>query len=101
MRELKPSPLRHDLQAAIHQREASLRNGRCQRKDYDQIRVSIGRAETFLRGYPVATDQQVRDWCKGHVEDLTRIVPGNSPKLLARLLMDELRDLSEPATPAA
>lgn len=98
---MKKGPLRHDLQAAIHQREASLRNGRCQRKDHDQIRVSIGRAQVFLNGYPFATDQQVRDWCKGHVEDLTRIVPGNSPKLLARLLMDELRDRSEPVTPAA
>ena len=82
--------LRHDLQGAIHQRDASLRNGRCKRTDYDQIWVSIGRAQVFLNGYPFATDLQVRQWCRGHVEDLVRIVPGNAPRTLARLLMNEL-----------
>ena len=82
--------LRHDLQGAIHQRDASLRNGRCKRTDYDQIWVSIGRAQVFLNGYPFATDLQVREWCTGHVEDLVRIVPGNAHRTLARLLMDEL-----------
>ena len=86
---MKPS-LRQDLQGAIHQRDASLRNGRCKRTDYDQIRASIGRAQVFLNGYPFATDLQVREWCTGHVEDLVRIVPGNAPRTLARLLMDEL-----------
>ena len=98
---MKKGPLRHDLQAAIHQREASLRNGRCQRKDHDQIRVSIGRAEQFLREWPFADDQRVRDWCKSHVEDLTRIVPGNAPRTLAKLLMDELRELSNQQPTAA
>ena len=82
--------LRQDLQGAIHQRDASLRNGRCKRTDYDQIWVSIGRAQVFLNGYPFATDLQVRQWCRGHVEDLVRIVPGNAPRTLARLLMNEL-----------
>ena len=94
------SPLRHDLQGAINQRTAALRNGRSGRKDYDQIQVSIGRAIVFLRGYPFATDEQVRDWCKSHVEDLTRIVPGNAPRTLARLLMDELTK-AENHAPAA
>lgn len=89
MHELK-GKLRQDLQGAINQRTAALRNNRSGRKDYDQIRVSIGRAEAFLASYPVATDQQVRDWCTAHVEDLTRIVPANSPRTLARLIMDSL-----------
>ena len=93
---MKPS-LRHDLQGAIHQRDASLRNGRCKRTDYDQIRASIGRAQVFLDGYPFATDLQVREWCTGHVEDLVRIVPGNAPRTLARLLMDELKTLKKVA----
>ena len=94
---MNPEPLRHALQGAINQRDASLRNGRCQRKDYDQIRVSIGRAQVFLNGYPVATDEQVRTWCLAHVDDLTRIVPGNAPLTLARLLMDSLQTRSEAA----
>lgn len=98
---LPSDPLRHALQGAINQRTSALRNNRSGRKDYDQIRASIGRAEVFLRGYPCATDEQVREWCKSHVEDMTRIVPGNAPRTLARLLMDELRDLSHTSTPAA
>lgn len=88
--------LREELTKAIEDRERTLSMGWCKRKDYDQIRVSIGRAKTFLIGYPVATDEQVREWCKAHTEDLCRIVPGNQPRRLARLLMDELRRKAEP-----
>ncbi len=90
MRELKPSPLRHTLQGAINSRHAALRNGRSQRKDYDRIRAAIGRAEVFLNGYPFATDEQVRAYCLAHVEDVTMVVPGNQPRVLARLVMDVL-----------
>lgn len=83
-------PLRHELQDAIHARDRSLRMGWCQRKDYDQIRVSMGKAQTFLISYPAATDQQVREWCRKHMDDVCRIVPGNQPRRLARLIMDEL-----------
>ena len=94
-------PLRHTLQGAINQRNSALRNNRSGRKDYDQIRVSIGRADQFLREWPFADDQRVRDWCKSHVEDLSRIVPGNAPRTLAKLLMEELRELSNQQPTAA
>ncbi|HNR56113.1 MAG TPA: hypothetical protein PKJ19_13165 [Flavobacteriales bacterium] len=83
-------PLRHTLQGAINSRHAALRNGRSQRKDLDRVRAAIGRAEVFLSGYPYATDEQVRAYCRGNLEDITLIVPGSQPRVLARLVMDEL-----------
>ena len=85
--------LRSDLQGAIHQRSASLRNGRCQRKDHTTIWVSIGKAQAFLNSYPVADDARVRAWCLAHHQDLGRIVPANSPRTLARLLMEALKPI--------
>jgi hypothetical protein len=89
---MKPrsSPLRQTLQGAINSRTAALRNGRSYRKDLDRVRAAIGRAEVFLREYPFATDEQVRGYCLTHLEDVTLIVPGNQPRVLARLIMDEL-----------
>lgn len=85
----KPS-LRSALVSAINQREATLRNGTCQRRDYDAIRASIAKAEAFLRSYPFADDTRVQSWCKDHHHDLCRIVPGNQPRVLARLLFQEI-----------
>lgn len=90
-------PLRQALQGAINQRDASLRNGRCQRTDYDQIRVSIGRAQVFLNGYPVATDEQVREWCLAHWLDVRRIVPKNADGTFDRLMYEPLHTRSEAA----
>lgn len=85
------TPLRWALQSAIHARNRTLSMGWSRRKDHDAIRTSIGRAEVFLRSYPVAGDEQVREWCVRHRDDVSRIVPGNQPRVLSRLLMDELR----------
>ena len=51
---MKPRPLREALQSAVNQRNASLYNDRCHRKDINALRASIGRAEVFLRSFPVA-----------------------------------------------
>lgn len=83
--------LRFALQGAINSRMASLRNGRCLRNDHDSIRVSIARAQAFLSNYPVANDERVQKWCREHIADVTRIVPGNQPRVLARLIMEELK----------
>lgn len=85
------SELRHVLQGAINAREAAMRNGRSLRKDHDRVRVAIGRAEAFLRSYPTASDERVLAWCREHLQDVTLIVPGNTPRVLARLIMDGLR----------
>lgn len=77
-----------------------MRNGRSHRKDHDAIRAAIGRAEAFLRSYPMASDERVRDYCRAHTGDITMIVPGNQPRVLARLIMDELAKRSA-HTPAA
>lgn len=68
-----------------------MRNGRSLRKDHDRVRVAIGSAQAFLRSYPAATDERVLAWCREHIADVTLIVPGNTPRVLARLIMDELR----------
>lgn len=68
-----------------------MRNGRSLRKDHDRVRVAIGRAEAFLRSYPTASDERVLAWCREHLQDVTLIVPGNTPRVLARLIMDGLR----------
>lgn len=88
---MKAVSLREQLRAAVSMRSAALRNGRSYRKDVDTLRAAIGRAETFLNSYPSATDQRVRDWCTGHLRDVTMIVPGNKPTMLARLIMDQLK----------
>lgn len=82
--------LRHALQGAINSRRAAMRNGRSYRKDQDRVNAAIGRAEVFLSSYPFASDEQVRAYARANVEDLTLIVPGNQPRVLARILMDEL-----------
>lgn len=92
-----PSELRHVLQGAINARTAAMRNGRSLRRDHDRVRAAIGRAEAFLRSYPVASDERVLAWCREHIEDVTLIVPGNTPRVLARLIMDELRGRSRAA----
>lgn len=83
--------LREQLRAAVSMRVSALRYGRSHRKDLDTLRAAIGRAETFLASYPVADDERVRTWCLAHIEDLTMIVPGNRPTVLARLIMDKLK----------
>ena len=88
---MKPVTLREQLRAAVSMRSAAMRNGRSRRKDLDALRAAIGRAESFLTSYPMATDERVRTWCLGNLRDVTMIVPGNRPTMLARLIMDGLK----------
>ena len=90
---MRPSKvsLREQLRGAVSMRSAALRNGRSYRKDLDALRAAIGRAESFLNSYPMATDERVRDWCIGHLQDVTMIVPGNRPTMLARLITEHLK----------
>lgn len=67
-----------------------MRNGRSHRKDHDRVRAAMGRAQRFLDGYPYASDEWVREWCRANLEDVCIIVPGNAPRSLARLIMTEL-----------
>ena len=82
--------LRRTLQGALDSRQMTLMNGRCKRKDFDAISVSMWNAQSFLNSYPVATNQRVREWCLVHREDVSRIVPASQRKVLSRLLVDEL-----------
>lgn len=68
----------------------TLMTGRCKRKDFDAIGVSMWNAQSFMNSYPVATNQRVREWCLAHREDVARIVPASQRKVLSRLLVDEL-----------
>ena len=68
----------------------TLMNGRCKRKDFDAIGVSMWKAQSFLNSYPVATNERVREWCLSHRDDVARIVPASQRKVLSRLLVDEL-----------
>lgn len=86
----KSKTLRDLLEGAVNQREAAMRNidkrdRDRQRKDFDQIRVSIGRIRVFLSGYPFASDERVVEWCSSHGEDLARVVPANSRRTIAAL----------------
>lgn len=90
--EPKPVPLRDTLRSAINMRKAAMRNNRSHRKDQDRLNAAIGRVERFLHNYPVANDAVVRTWCRAHIGDVSMIVPGNRPTVLARLVMDALED---------
>ena len=68
----------------------TLMTGRCKRKDFDAISVSMRNAQSFLNSYPYATNERVREWCLAHREDVARIVPASQRKVLSRLLVDEL-----------
>lgn len=96
---MRPSkvPLREQLRAAVSMRKSAMRNGRSYRKDVDTLRAAIGRAEAFLNSYPMATDERVRDWCTGHLQDVTMVVPGNRPTMLARLIMEQLKPVEKVA----
>lgn len=91
MQQLGAKSLRTALQGAVNQRLSALRNGRSYRKDQERLRAAIGRAESFLNSYPVASDERTRDWCIAHIEDVRLIVPGNAPTVLARLIMEDLK----------
>ena len=93
---MKPSPLRHDLQAAIHNMDRMLKNGWSGRKDAIAVRNSMGVAQTFLNNNPAASDQRVREWCQAHHTDLGRFIPQAHYRRLERLLMDELKSLNQP-----
>lgn len=71
---MKPITLRQALQSAVNQRNASLWTQRCHRKDIDALRASIGRAEVFLKGYPAATDERVREYVMANTDDIGRIL---------------------------
>ncbi len=71
---MKPRPLREALQSAVNQRNTAMRNGRSYRKDIDALRASIGRAEVFLRGYPYASDERVREYVRANMDDIGRIL---------------------------
>lgn len=93
--------LRETLVSAINSRETTLRNGTCRRRDTGRVLASVGLARAFLASYPVADDQRVRQWCMLHVDDLCRIVPGNQPRVLAKLITDTLAERNtRPVTPS-
>jgi hypothetical protein len=60
------------------------------RKDAGRIRIIVGRAEQFLRSYPVACDQRVRDWCMERKEEVRYLVPASMPAVLDTLINDPL-----------
>lgn len=84
-------PLRETLRAALSMRRAALWRGRSRRKDQGRLYAAIGRVERFLHNYPVANDAVVRTWCRAHIQDVSMVVPGNRPTVLARLIMDTIK----------
>lgn len=93
----RPVPLRETLRAALSMRQAALWRGRSRRKDQDRLNAAIGRVERFLHNYPVANDAVVRTWCRAHIQDVSIIVPGNRPTVLARLIMDTIKPKEQAA----
>ena len=89
--EPRPVPLRETLRAALAMRKAALWRGRSRRKDQNRLNAAIMKAEQFLSSYPVASDDRVREYCTRNIEDVSMIVPGNRPTVLARLIMDTIK----------
>jgi hypothetical protein len=88
---MKPKTLRDHLQSAVNQRTASLWTQRCHRKDIDALRASIGRAEVFLGGYPVAADERVCEYVRANLDDLGRILLGNAKGPLMKVYKEALK----------
>ncbi len=86
---MKPKALLQTLTGALYARQASLRNGRCHRKDIVALRAAMGRVEVFLRSYPFATDERVKGWCRDHEADVRIVVPGNMPGVLMGLMAEK------------
>ena len=97
----KPRPLREHLRSAVNQRNASLYNDRCHRKDINALRASIGRAEVFLRSFPVADDRRVCEHVKANLDDLGRILLSNSKGPLMKVYMGYLKERNEQLSRAA
>jgi len=97
----KPRPLREHLRSAVNQRNASLYNDRCHRKDIEALRASIGRAEVFLRSFPVADDRRVCEHVKNNLDDLGRILLSNSKGPLMKVYMGYLKERNEQLSRAA
>ncbi len=86
MRTTPSKPLRTILQGAVNSRLAALRNGRSRRPGEDHIRAAVMRAEAFLASYPMADDARVRAYVADHLTDIHRIVPGNQPGVVQKLI---------------
>lgn len=84
------SPLRHELQAAIHSMRRALKHGWTQRKDAQAVHNSLDKAQAFLNSYPYATDERVEQWCFDNHKALGDIIPVAHHRRLARLLNSEL-----------
>lgn len=78
--------LRETLHRALLARHATLRHGWCRQKDIDLLRASIGRVEVFLRSFPAASDERVREWCRLRERDVRLVVPSNMKKVLVALV---------------
>jgi|JI10StandDraft_1071094.scaffolds.fasta_scaffold61813_3 hypothetical protein len=89
--QMKPKTLREALQSAVNQRNTAMRNGRSYRKDIDALRASIGRAEVFLGGYPVAADERVCEYVRANLDDLGRILLGNAKGPLMKVYKEALK----------
>jgi len=86
-----PSSLRETLRSAVSARRHILWTKRSKRKDIARVWAAIASVERFLASYPVADDARVRSWCIAHRADVSIVVPGNKPTVLARLIMDQLQ----------
>lgn len=69
---------REILCRAIRQRIAAQRRMVTRRNDHAAIFAAIGEAQAFLKNYPVASDDRVRQWCLSNSQHITRICIGGT-----------------------
>ncbi len=69
----------------VNSRQHMMRGG-IGNPQWDAIRAAVGRAETFLRSYPVADDVRVINHFLTHPKDVDLIVPSNRKPIRYRLM---------------
>ena len=91
------NPLRHELQAAIHNMDRMLKNGWSQRKDAQAVRNAMGSAQAWLDRNPAAKDERVVEWCNAHSRELGMFIPQAHYRRLQRLITEGLKDREKAA----
>lgn len=70
------------LTRAVNQRRRAQQLMKTKRHDHAEIFGSISMVEQFLRSYPSATDNRVREWCRANRGHVARVCVGGTGTLL-------------------
>lgn len=69
------------LTRAVNQRIRCNGLMKTKRKDHAEIMGSIGMVQRFLRSYPAASDERVREWCRKNLGHVSRVCIGGTGTL--------------------